>query len=317
MAESWTVKGRIVVDHLLPELVEAFGTREGVAGVTVKVSALSKIPGGWGWWNSWGKLTTDSDGQLRGLRDPRQRPPSVQGRDPVRFRPTADQGRAGRSGPTGCQRLPGRRHVGPHRQGLARGPQRRRRGSGRRPQPRQHSHHPDGRPQARGYLAALREGPGPVRGLRQRLRLPDEGHCEIPHGSRREPQLVILCQPAQRATSRRAFSTTFCPEVRLAYSLKDVPSVFLCYPAKGFEDYMRKDDLDFSHFLARAGAILPGFDQAKIKMVKTCLDPNSTVNPAPRLNALGRRSAASRNPCWTRSVPARSAGDVTGLTNRA
>jgi hypothetical protein len=57
MAESWTVKGRIVVDHLLPEHVEAFGTREGVAGVTVKVSAArSKIPGGWGWWNSWGKL---------------------------------------------------------------------------------------------------------------------------------------------------------------------------------------------------------------------------------------------------------------------
>jgi hypothetical protein len=50
--EKWTLKGRVVVDHLLPELKEAFGAREGVPGVAVKVSARSKIPTGWGWWSS-------------------------------------------------------------------------------------------------------------------------------------------------------------------------------------------------------------------------------------------------------------------------
>ena len=65
MAEQWTLKGRIVVDHLLPELAEAFGTREGIPGVTVKVSARSKIPTGWGWWNSWGKVVTGADGSFR------------------------------------------------------------------------------------------------------------------------------------------------------------------------------------------------------------------------------------------------------------
>jgi hypothetical protein len=72
-----------------------------------------------------------------------------------------------------------------------------------------------------------------------------------------------------------------CPDVRLDYSLKDVLSIFLQYPGKGIDGYMKKDDLDFFHFLARAGAILPGFEQDKVKMVKTCLDPNSTVNPCP------------------------------------
>src|SRR5688500_6343404 len=64
MPEKWTVKGRVVVDHLLPELKEAFGGRVGVPGVTVKVSARSKIPTGWGWWNSWGKITTGADGRF-------------------------------------------------------------------------------------------------------------------------------------------------------------------------------------------------------------------------------------------------------------
>jgi hypothetical protein len=77
------------------------------------------------------------------------------------------------------------------------------------------------------------------------------------------------------------FSTVSCPEVRLGYSFKDVLSVFLQYPARGIDAYMKKDDLDFFHFLARAGAILPGFEEGKIKMVKTCLDPNSAANPCP------------------------------------
>ena len=44
---------------------------------------------------------------------------------------------------------------------------------------------------------------------------------------------------------------------------------------------MGNSDLNFFHFLGRAGAVLPEFEDEKIKMVKTCLDPNSTVNPCP------------------------------------
>ena len=77
------------------------------------------------------------------------------------------------------------------------------------------------------------------------------------------------------------FTSNSCPEVRLAYTLKEVLSVWLKYPGKGINSFMGNGDLDFFHFLARAGAILPGFEQEKIKLVKTCLNPNSTVNPCP------------------------------------
>jgi hypothetical protein len=77
------------------------------------------------------------------------------------------------------------------------------------------------------------------------------------------------------------FSTTSCPEVRTGYSFKDVLSVWLKHPGKGIDSFMGNGDLDFFHFLGRAGAILPEFEDEKIKMVKTCLDPNSTVNPCP------------------------------------
>ena len=64
MAEKWTIKGRIVVDHLLPELSKAFGAREGVPKLVVRVSARSKVLSGWGWWNSWGQVTTKADGSF-------------------------------------------------------------------------------------------------------------------------------------------------------------------------------------------------------------------------------------------------------------
>ena len=51
MSEKWTVKGRILVEHVLPELAAAFGEHGGVAGVTVEVSARSKLVVGWGTWN--------------------------------------------------------------------------------------------------------------------------------------------------------------------------------------------------------------------------------------------------------------------------
>jgi uncharacterized protein YndB with AHSA1/START domain len=65
MAEKWTVKGRIVVDHLLPELQTMHGARSGVDGIIVKVSARSKIPLGWGTWNPWEQVTTGADGGFR------------------------------------------------------------------------------------------------------------------------------------------------------------------------------------------------------------------------------------------------------------
>lgn len=64
MPERWTVKGRIVVDHVLPELVEMSGSRSGLGGITVKVSARSKIPIGWGTWNAWDSVKTGPDGRF-------------------------------------------------------------------------------------------------------------------------------------------------------------------------------------------------------------------------------------------------------------
>lgn len=75
------------------------------------------------------------------------------------------------------------------------------------------------------------------------------------------------------------FSTKSCPDKRLGYSLKELMSVWLTYPNKGIDSYMRKDNLDFHNFLDRAGAILPGFELEKIKQVKTYLNPNRTENP--------------------------------------
>ncbi len=76
-------------------------------------------------------------------------------------------------------------------------------------------------------------------------------------------------------------STVSCPEVRTGYSLKDVLSIFLKHPSKGVDDYLKKNELNFSDFLHRASAVLPRLDSEKIKMVKNCLDPNSTSNPCP------------------------------------
>src|SRR5262245_51851145 len=64
MSDEWTVKGQIVATHLLPELPEAFGSTHGLAGITVRVSARAKVPGGWGWWNSWGQIETGGDGNF-------------------------------------------------------------------------------------------------------------------------------------------------------------------------------------------------------------------------------------------------------------
>jgi hypothetical protein len=77
------------------------------------------------------------------------------------------------------------------------------------------------------------------------------------------------------------FSTQSCPDKRLGYSLKDVLSVFLKYPSKGIDGYMKKDDLNFRNFLDRAGAILPALEREKIEQVKSYLDPVGTSLPCP------------------------------------
>jgi hypothetical protein len=51
MSETSTAKGKIAANHLLPESVESFGPASGVAA---RVYARSRIPDGWGWWNSGG-----------------------------------------------------------------------------------------------------------------------------------------------------------------------------------------------------------------------------------------------------------------------
>ena len=63
-AQKWTIKGKIKVEHVLPELATLAGSHGGIEGITVKVSARSKVPFGWGTWNSWGKVTTKSDGSF-------------------------------------------------------------------------------------------------------------------------------------------------------------------------------------------------------------------------------------------------------------
>jgi hypothetical protein len=65
MSERWTIKGRIVVDHVLPELVQMDGARSGVAGIQVKVSARSRVAIAWGTWNAWDTVTTDRDGRFQ------------------------------------------------------------------------------------------------------------------------------------------------------------------------------------------------------------------------------------------------------------
>ncbi len=69
-AEKWTLKGKLVVAHVLPELTQLLGSAKGpVAGVTVKVSARSRVLGEWGTWNSWGKAVTRADGSFSFTED--------------------------------------------------------------------------------------------------------------------------------------------------------------------------------------------------------------------------------------------------------
>lgn len=63
--EKWTVTGKVKVAHLMPELQQAFGPSNGLAGIHVRLHARSNVLGAWGTWNSWGVIRTGSDGSFR------------------------------------------------------------------------------------------------------------------------------------------------------------------------------------------------------------------------------------------------------------
>lgn len=60
---NWTVKGKVAVEHQLPELINKFGPKSYLKGIKVKVSAKEKVLGVWGSYNSWGELTTNANGE--------------------------------------------------------------------------------------------------------------------------------------------------------------------------------------------------------------------------------------------------------------
>jgi hypothetical protein len=62
--QTWKVEGRVEVRHTLPELQTIRGNTSPLKGITVRVQARSKVPFGWGTWASWGKVTTNDDGEF-------------------------------------------------------------------------------------------------------------------------------------------------------------------------------------------------------------------------------------------------------------
>lgn len=60
---DWTVRGKLQVDHVIPDLPSSLGT-SGLGGVEVRVSAKEKVFGSWGSWNAWPTVRTDSDGDF-------------------------------------------------------------------------------------------------------------------------------------------------------------------------------------------------------------------------------------------------------------
>ncbi|MGD9510448.1 MAG: hypothetical protein AB7I59_12560 [Geminicoccaceae bacterium] len=432
MAEKWTVTGRIVVDHLLPELAQAFGAREGVPKAIVKVSARSKIPGGWGWWNSWGKVTTGADGSFRVSEshggDRRQFKVQVLfDSDRLRLK----EGREtsirvdGQGFPLDIELdLTDKDWFEVHNdeQGGASGG--RQAGAidlGEVAVTGAVAHRLADMWCLYGRVMDLVEGYGPAHAFAGRVvvKYPmgiggnaaasasynnpftrslyikeDEWTCRTllhefmhqwdfdhstgedamawqlaKHGSTHQtresttfvpfreafadwvahrvlieitdgklrnfvedlawkyPELPlsrsylgaaladserklanvdftergwhslfnILTYPyLDRCDFNRTitasdtqfcfvaiFSSQSCPEARTGYSLKDVLGVWLKHPGKGIASFMDNGDLDFFHFLGRAGAVLPELEADKIRMIKTCLNPNATENPCP------------------------------------
>jgi hypothetical protein len=60
---TWTIKGKLAVDHRLDQLEDEFGV-SALANVQVKVSAKTKVLGVWGTWNDWPIDRTSADGSF-------------------------------------------------------------------------------------------------------------------------------------------------------------------------------------------------------------------------------------------------------------
>ncbi|MDP9145478.1 MAG: hypothetical protein M3N43_12410 [Actinomycetota bacterium] len=432
MSEKWTVKGQIVVDHELPELAEAFGPRNGLAGIIVKVSARSKVLGGWGWWNGWGQQVTDRDGRFQvseshggdrrqfkveilldsdRMRMKRGQETSIrldhdgfpldieldltdkdwfevhddqngaatdgrkagsidlraiavrasvarsladawflygkvldlfesfgsghafQKKVTVKYPMNIGSGAAGShsySNPVnGCVYIKEgelysrtlihelmHQWAYQHSTGednmawqLAK--------HGDTHQTRENTtfvpfHEAFAEWSSYKILKGITDGkllnfkedfvykypdlPLTRAHVSAALGASERTLANVDYTERGWHSLfnVLTIPYLDRCDFNRPltdsddeyvfyniFTSDTCPENRLAYTLEDVLGVFLQYPAKGIDSYMRKDDLDFFHFLARAGAVLPGLEAEKIKLVKTCLNPNSTANPCP------------------------------------
>lgn len=64
MAEcTYTIKGKLAVQHQLSELVTAYGTSP-LKGVKVQISGKAKVMGVWGWYAVWDEVTTNSLGEF-------------------------------------------------------------------------------------------------------------------------------------------------------------------------------------------------------------------------------------------------------------
>jgi hypothetical protein len=66
---TWTVKGKVAVEHQLTELKDKLGTQSYLKGIKVKVSAKEKVFGIWGTYNSWGDLTTNANGEYLVIKE--------------------------------------------------------------------------------------------------------------------------------------------------------------------------------------------------------------------------------------------------------
>ena len=196
----------------LPELSKAFGAREGVPKAVIKVSARSKVLSGWGWWNSWGQVTTKADGSFTVSEN--------HGGDRRQFKVEvlfdSDRLRL-KEGQETSIRLDG--HGFPldvefdltdkdwfevHDDENDGAPTVARPGH----RPRGHRRHRCGGPSARRHVVPLRPGHGPDRRLRSRLRVRQAGHRQVPDGNRRQrPASASYNNPATSAsTSRKASS---------------------------------------------------------------------------------------------------------------
>jgi len=60
---SYTVSGKVRVNHQLNELQDAYGTSP-LRGIQVRISGKAKVLGTWGWYNSWDTVTTNDEGEF-------------------------------------------------------------------------------------------------------------------------------------------------------------------------------------------------------------------------------------------------------------